>query len=104
MTSTLDKQADPRVAQILRWILAGNAEHSIAEAAEQTWPDTDTKPLIAAAMQELSRAGRPDPDMLRGFVVLTLQDIHRRATEANDLATSLAAIKQLQKLAQEASR
>jgi hypothetical protein len=98
MTTTTD--TDPRVSQILKWVLAGNSESDIIDAARQNWPDAEARPLILQAMQELAQAGDPDPAVMRGWCLMVLQDVHRRATESGDLATSLSAVKTLAKIAE----
>jgi len=101
VSKQLAKATDAQVNQILRWILSGHTEHDIREAIAHEWPDQDATPLVLAAVRKLSEAGRPDSDVLRGWCLLAYQDIYRRALEAGDLQTSLAAVKQLRRFAEE---
>jgi hypothetical protein len=84
--------------KVFDWIVAGHCEHDIVEAIATQFAGSDAKPLIAAAMAQLTNAGKADPDLIRGWSLESARELYRRAMEANDAANALAALKFIAKL------
>jgi hypothetical protein len=99
MSSTALATPPDRIAQVFGWIVAGAAEHEIAEAIAANWPDAKAKPLIVAAMKRIAAGADADPGTVRGWCIEATRLIYQRAVEAGDLATALRAIRQLHDLA-----
>jgi hypothetical protein len=89
--------ADP-LSQITTWILEGQSQSDIETAIKATWPTEKARPLIVAAMKNISGAAEPDYTLMRGFLVEATRLIHRRALEAGDFSAALKALRDLKVL------
>lgn len=93
----------PEVSQTIKWILTGAAVTDVAEAIKTTYPTADPAKLIFAAMDRFRDAGAFDPAVVRGFLFSATMDVYRRATESNDHASALRALKQLSEMVKHVS-
>jgi len=87
-----------RVNQVFTWIIEGASEHDIADAIAKEWKDAQAMPLIVAAMQRIAKSADSEPDVVRGWCIEATRHVYQKSIEANDLATALRAVKQLQGL------
>ena len=96
--TTLAKAPDP-LRQVTAWIMAGHREPDLVEAIETTWPTAKARPLIARAISEIAKSGKPDRELVRAFAIEGTRGIYRKALEVGDHQTALKALKQLMELA-----
>jgi hypothetical protein len=95
------KAPDPkRVEQVVRWIAAGATESDILEAIAEQWPEEDKRPLIVAALQEITAASQTPPDLAIGWCLQSTRELYRRMVEVGDFTGALRAIKLLADLQQ----
>ena len=80
---------------MFKWIVAGATEPDVVEAILQQWPDEQPKPLIAAAIDQIRRAGGFDGDLVRGWCFEAVRHLYRQMVEIGDYAGALRAAKQL---------
>jgi hypothetical protein len=74
----------PAPAAVLQWLIAGAAEHDIIEALRAKYPDADPRQTLAAVRDHLAAEGQPEPDALRGWVLVSLRELYRRMLEVGD--------------------
>lgn len=101
-SNTSATKCDPsQLDQVVKWILAGQSEHDIAEAVRQSWPDAEARPLIVAAATHLSDAASFDVDVVFGWCFEATRDLYRRMVEIGDFTGALRAVKQLHDLSRD---
>jgi hypothetical protein len=94
-----DAQVNP-IRQVVGWIVAGHAQPDIEDAIRQTWPDAKVRPLIVAALKQISKSGEPDRQLVIGFALEVTREILRKAMEVADHQTALRAVRQLVELSE----
>lgn len=92
-----------RIECVVKWILTGAREMDVLEAIQAHWPNTDHRPLVAAAVGQLADAGNFDGGVVRGFCVEATKQLYRQMVELGDFAGALRAVQLLHRMAQEAS-
>jgi hypothetical protein len=89
-------EPDPaQLNQVIKWILAGATERDIAEAIAQTYPDATARPLLTAAVQQITKSANYDPRIVRGWCFEATRELYRRMVEIGDFPGALRAVKQL---------
>jgi hypothetical protein len=83
MADDLAPLPPPPVA-VLQWLIGGASEHDIVEALRHKYPDADARQTIAAVRDHLAVEGQPQPDALRGWVLVSLRELYRRMLEVGD--------------------
>lgn len=96
--ATVPELPPERINQVVNWIVAGGSDYDVNDAIVKTWEDAQAKPLIIAAMQRIAESADAEPAVIRGWCVEATRNVYQKALDANDLATALRAIKQLQSL------
>jgi len=87
------------VTQVFLWIVQGQTEAHIIEAIQTTWPEADSRPLIAAALDEITKAGDLDKKLIRGWAFEASRELYRQMIAVGDFASALRAVKQIADMA-----
>jgi len=74
----------PAPVAVLQWLVSGASEHDIVEALRAKYPDADARQTLAAVREHLAAEGQPQPDALRGWVLVSLRELYRRMLEVGD--------------------
>jgi hypothetical protein len=85
----------PQIEQVIRWIVEGATEYQILEAIAATFPKASTKPLIAAAVDELTKKGELDGKLVRGWAFEATRELYRKMIDVADYNGALRAVKQI---------
>jgi len=74
----------PAPVAVLQWLVSGATEHDIVEALRAKYPDADPRQTLAAVRDHLAAEGQPEPDALRGWVLVSYRELYRRMLEVGD--------------------
>ena len=74
----------PAPVAVLQWLISGASEHDIVEALRQKYPQANARQTLAAVRDHLAVEGQPEPDALRGFVLVSLRELYRLMLEVGD--------------------
>jgi len=74
----------PAPVAVLNWLVSGASEHDILDALRAKYPDADARKTLAAVRNHLAAEGQPQPDALRGWVLVSLRELYRRMLEVGD--------------------
>ena len=97
--SKADETLTPAVAQVFLWLVEGQRDADIVEAvADPAHGDlfgkkADARKLISEARAAIEKVATEAPT--KNWCIVALMEIHRRALETGELATSLRVIKLL---------
>lgn len=94
--TTPAKADDAATGQVVRWLLDGATERDIAAGIAEKWPDADSRPLIAAAMMEISASADADPSLVQAWCFEAARNIYRQALANGDFGAALRALKMVQ--------
>lgn len=89
-----------KIEQILKWMLAGESEFTIAESMAKHWPHADPGPLITAAVDQLVKsATENDETVVTGWCFQATRFVYQKQIEIGDYTGALRAIKQMAEFA-----
>lgn len=89
-----------KVEQILKWMLAGESEFTIAQSMAEHWPHSPAGPLITAAVDQLVKsATENDETVVTGWCFQATRFVYQRQIEIGDYTGALRAIKQMAEFA-----
>jgi hypothetical protein len=74
----------PAPVAVLQWLISGATEHDIVEALRAKYPEADPRQTLAAVREHLAVEGQPEPDALRGWVLVSYRELYRRMLEVGD--------------------
>lgn len=85
-----------KVEQILKWMLAGESEFTIAQSMAEHWPNSEAEPLITAAVDQLVKsATENDETVVTGWCFQATRFVYQKQIEIGDYTGALRAIKQM---------
>ncbi len=94
---------DPKkVTQVFMWIVQGQTEGHIREAIEQLWPADDPRPLIIAAIHQLTESAKFNADIVRGWCFEAYRELYRQMVAMGDFPGALRAVSKLETMARQA--
>lgn len=74
----------PAPVAVLQWLISGASEADVLEALRVKYPTADPRQTMAAVRDHLAAEGQPEPDALRGWVLVSLRELYRRMLEVGD--------------------
>ena len=89
----------PAAAAVVEWLLSGVSEAEVVESLRSRYPDADAAATLAAVRHHLTAEGTPDPDALRGWVLLSYRELYRRMLDNDDLEGARKVVKNISEAA-----
>lgn len=87
--------APPPALQVIDWLLTGASEQQIREALAQQYPGTDARLVMQRVQQDLSAAGNPCPDAVRGWALLSYRKLYQQMLAVGDFDGCRKVVKEI---------
>jgi hypothetical protein len=95
MADTALAPAPPPALQVIDWLLTGASEQQIREALAQTYPGVDTRLVMGEVQQQLTAAGNPSPDAVRGWALLSYRKLYQQMLAVGDFDGARKVVKEI---------
>lgn len=95
------------LAQVFLWIVQGQTESSIVEAAAaqpELVKGQDVRQLIDAARAEIAKAADLDPQLVKAWCFEAYRELHRRCVEMGDYPAAIRAVGKIDELTKRMAR
>jgi len=85
--------------EVVKWAVSGASEQNILEAIDETFPGSDGRQMLGAAMMQISKNADADPLVVMAWTFEAAKYCYQRMVDANDFAGALKALKYMNELA-----